>query len=273
MFCYFCGKEIGNNSEFCPYCGQSVKSGNEQYRNAQQYGANQHNNSIVENEYTPRREKRDDGINNKNVIILVCVTIAALITALIVSISVINKQNSSDDGDNAVAETESIAPSDMPEITLAPDNNLQSNEVFIRTTTYNPNYVYKNMNDIHTSKAASDQDSFRLKEVIQRYNDAWLGLVNNGDMSIYSYLRAGTQAYDYAKKFEQKPVTESYDLLEVHDVRKTDSYYYVWTHEIINEYNYEKNTTKRNEYRWIYKVGIDNSGYYIINYIKDPAYK
>ena len=127
------------------------------------------------------------------------------------------------------------------------------------------------MPEIHNSISATDQECFELEKIVYDYNQKWLNFVNNNDTSIYANLRYGTKAYEYAMKYSAKNVVESYQLLDVNDVRKYGNYYYVWTHEIITETtSYSSNNL---EYYWVYKIGKDGSGYYVENYTADPYYK
>ncbi len=138
-----------------------------------------------------------------------------------------------------------------------------------RIVTYNSGYTYKRMSDIHSSAFANDAEFITLKNVITDFNNNWINFVNSSDRTVFKYLRNGTKAYDYAIKYGSKGITESYQLMDVNDVRKSDTSYYVWTHEIINEYGASE---KRNEYHWVYQIKTDNGGYYVVDYTADPAY-
>ncbi|MDO5478734.1 MAG: hypothetical protein Q4G23_06160 [Clostridia bacterium] len=257
MFCGNCGNQAGDGAKVCPHCGKIL--------------------SVAQASPAPSPTKS----KNKGTII----TVIILLVAAIVSLCVIIFQNKKpkevvyvyDETEESASETEAAeAPAteyyvNESDVTDSADTETAApSEVFPRFVTYSPSYTYKSMPEIHYSTQADDDESFELKEFIELYNANWLNFVNYGDRSIYAYLRPNTQAYKYATNYGSKNITESFDLMKVDDVRKYGSNYYVWTHEIINEYSEGK--TKSYEYHWVYKVGKDGSGIYVENYTKDPFY-
>ncbi len=261
MYCYNCGNEIRNDALFCPFCGRSAETSNQQSSNNQY----EETYNMPEPEVLKRKRQPED--NNKMVMLWVCITVLVLIICVFASIIIINAVNRDDE------ETQSI-PQATPEtvvVTQVPEES--DEETFVRTILYNSSYTYNTMNDVHSSSPTDDKEALELKQVIHDFNGAWIEFINNYDNSVYNYLRVGTNPYNHAQKYEDKSLYQEYQLMDVMDVRKSNSYYYVWVHEIINETDYDANKKSVLEYHWVYRVGKDNDGYYIHDYIKDPAFK
>lgn len=299
MYCYNCGKNISDNSEYCPHCGNKATPGNSNF--GANYPQNTGSNYVSDNQcnesynesmppqmggyYNPQPEvnsmgSRKSNSGDKKIIIIVSIMIALLLVVLGVFMYALTRDGKNEDNE-AVKVTATVNENDQSEKSEEEDSADESSEtakpekapVFARVSTYNPNYTYKRMSDIYSSYQAPDDVSFELKEFTQRYNELWLGWVNNGDREIFSSLRSGTKAYGYAEKFASKTITETYDAFEVRDVRMTSTRFYVWTHEIINEHDYQKNTNTKKDLYWVYQIGQDMNGYYVIDYTEDPAYK
>jgi len=167
------------------------------------------------------------------------------------------------------ASQPAAAPTSTPTVTAAP--TASPSPAFLRQTTYDGSYTYKDMDSIHASTPASDEECLEMEKLIHTFNSLWLEYINNSNESIFSYLRQGTNAYQYATAYSEKIVTQEYELMDVKDARVYGNTYYVWVHEIIKEYH--SNEIKRLEYHWVYKIGRDASGYYVENYTADPFYK
>ena len=172
----------------------------------------------------------------------------------------IKTKNSSDTSSNTT--TKVAIESDKTE----PD------KIFNRFQTFSASYTYQKFPELINSIPASDEECFEMKEFIEHYNDLWMELVNNKDLSIVHYVRGNSgPRKDIDKYYNNNDVTEEFELFEVHDVRKLGSNYYIWTHEKITKYSLYK--TEHIEHHWIYKVAEDSDGHYVETYIADPHYK
>lgn len=259
MYCYNCGNEIRDDASFCPFCGRSAVSAEQKITDVQ-YGEPY---DVSEPEVPKRRRQPED--NNKSVILWVCITVLVLIICVFASVIIVNVVNRND---------KDVKPTAEPTPPIVTHNIQETNtETFVRTVLYNPSYVYETMNDIHSSSSAEDGEALELKQVIHDFNSAWIEFINYYDKGVYDFLRAGTNPYKHARDYEAKSLYQKYELMDVMDVRKSDSYYYVWVHEIINETDYDKNKQSVLEYHWVYRIGKDADGYYVHDYIRDPAFK
>ena len=199
------------------------------------------------------------------VVICILVAVAIVLAGVLVFLSVYNSG-----GEDAPIDTPKTEETDnKPDDTEIPEE-----PEFPRKSSFDSGYVYLNMEEVRSSEEADDSEAFEMQDVVTNFNNSWVEYVNTGDTSVFSYLRANTQAYRYAVAYGAKDIHEEYILMEVNDVRKYGDSYYVWTHEIIEETSTVDSTdVKRFEYHWVYKVSYSNGGYYIENYISDPAYK
>lgn len=141
-----------------------------------------------------------------------------------------------------------------------------------RVITYNDTYNYKRLTDIHNSTKTMEGEMVLMNIVIHNFNNNWVSYISTGDKKeeLYHYVRKNTKAYDNIAKYKRKNIKERYELMDVQDVRKSNNYFYVWVHEII--IHEEENQESKKEYHWVYQIGEDIDGYYIIDYTADPAY-
>ena len=287
MNCPACGRDV-TGKKFCPICGRPVEQPEPVSAQAPEQDYVPQSAQEVKADTTPRCEpiqKNDTRIkpdqnpfntptrqvaqksSKTSVMVVICIVLALaiVIAGVLLFMSVYN--SGGEDAPQGVAETEAV--------TNKPDEqNENTQPEFPRNSTYSSGYTYNNMQEIHSSKEAEDKEAFEMQDVVTSFNNSWVEYVNSGDTSVFSYLRADTQAYKYAVAYGAKDIHEEYILMEVNDVRKYGDSYYVWTHEIIEEASTVDSTdVKRFEYHWVYKVSYSDGGYYIENYISDPAYK
>ena len=251
MICSSCGKEV-TNSNFCPFCGQSM-------------GAN----FVAYNEVTsppPAPSAVKKGSNTKIFIILSCI-MAFVIVVLIGVCGYIMWSDSDEES------TERASTSDT-DITSAEEETAQEEcAPFPRLSTYDSSYTYKRMTDIHNSYQSDDATTYKLEKAVADFNDAWIEYVNHGDDDVFDYLKSGTQAHTYAVSYGKMDIKEEYVLMDVNDVRQYGDTYFVWTHEIIKRTSTTDTTKNENkEYFWVYRISHSGGGYYIEDYISDPAY-
>ena len=269
MKCSNCGCEIEPGGVFCANCGAVVETVVEQNKQAE---------APVINDKDVIQERVADGSQNTNqrnntpVIIVTIIASLAIIMAAVAALLIadpfgwLHNRGSEQNGDASFPTAMPLAtatpmPTATPEPTLPPS--------MTRLETYSRNYTYKRMNDIHSSVSASDSELLEMQELITNFNTSWTDYINVNDRTVFNYLREGTEAYNNAVKYGRKNITESYEVMDVRDARKTNSDYYVWVYEVINEYS---DKTERKEYHWVYRIGHDNGGYYVADYTSDPAY-
>ena len=278
MNCPACGRDV-TGKKFCPICGRPV----EQEAKAPVFV--QSHESKSEPEIQPKiaeqfsyvskpinlpQKQETENSSKKVLMVIICIVVALAIVfaGALAFLSVYN--SGGEDAPQKETVTEDVKPKSQKEekeqIPAQPD--------FPRKSTYNSGYTYNNMEEIHSSKETDDAKAFEVKDVVTNFNNSWVEYVNSGDSSVFSYLRADTQAYKYAVAYGAKDIHEEYILMEVNDVREVGDSYYVWTHEIIEETSTANSSeSERFEYHWVYKVSYSDGGYYIENYISDPAYK
>lgn len=249
MYCGFCGKYYEDELTVCPHCGKKPMTAGSAAK--EQKGVNSNKSSG----------------NTVTIIVALAVIIFVLMIAILpLCIEVLNDRGSKVQIDDYQDPGAVSVYTDVAE-----EESVSYEETFYRYVTYSSAYTYKNMPEINYSYEASDEDCFELAAFIENYNDKWIEFVNDGNKSIYAYLRPNTQAYKYAVSYGKKDIVEYFEVMEVNDVRKYGDCYYVWTHEVINEYS--SKADRRLEYHWVYKVGKDGSGFYVEDYTKDPHYK
>lgn len=264
MYCENCGKELKDNDKFCENCGCRVKD--------------------TFDEYTEGIKKSDlnnavSGAKNPgNVVIIILIVILGIF--ILIGSAWCGFEMYSRYKKNPSAAQTAISPtadpttktdsaaSTIPPSTAKPTATIPP--AVNRISSYNASYTYKRMGDIHSSVSASDNELAQMKNLITDYNNAWINYINNNDNTVFNYLRKDTEAYNNAVKYGQKNINESLELTDIQDVRKTNDNYYVWSHEIINEYG---DTNKRNEYHWVYQIKKDSEGFYVADYTSDPAYQ
>ncbi len=249
MNCLSCGRDV-TGKKFCPMCGQAVPAIED--------------NPKAEPKHVPNR-KPPKRANNTFIVICIVSTIAVL-AICVGAFFAMRAFNQSD--------LEVPTQSQEPVKTPAEEKEKSETPEISRFSTYDSEYTYKGMEGIHFSSEADGKTFQKLSDAVKTFNNSWVEFVNSGDRKVFGYLKEDTQAYKYAVAYGDKDITEEYILMEVNDVRQDGSTYYVWTHEIIEEHS--KDTLKekvRYEYHWVYKVTYSDGGYYVEDYIRDPAYK
>lgn len=244
MNCPSCGRDV-TGKKFCPMCGHAVPPAEDKPKAVCEHSAKKSTNSTF---------------------IIICIISTVAVLAICVGAFFAMR---------AFNQRDLKAQPKYQEDVKAPvkEEKPETSE-FARLSTYNMEYTYKGMEGIHFSSEADDKTSHRLSDAVKTFNNSWIEFVNNGDRKVFNYLKEGTQAYKYAVAYGDKDITEEYILMEVNDVRQDGSIYYVWTHEIIEEHSEASLKEKvRYEYYWVYKVAYSDGGYYVEDYIRDPAYK
>lgn len=272
IYCKNCGAENSKQGNFCKNCGQKLEWETIPPEKSQKPPMQ----PVVTDTYsedTPiYREpverivaERHPGKKDKTVTVLIVVlTLLVAVLAGIVAWILLNDNNDKKSGQQTSPETEVVSDSGT---TVEPEE-----KPFERISTYYPYYTYKDMNEIHNSTEASDEESYELEAVLEDYNDKWIDYVNYDDNDIFMYLREGTRAYNYAVNFGERDISESLIYMQVNDVRKTGNIYFVWSHEKIQTYSTIEGE-KIKEYHWVYKIRKESGNFYVEDYTADPYYK
>ena len=248
MICNFCNRQIDDSAKFCVHCGKSVPPISQQ--------------PVTANVTQTLNAQEEERKKTTNLIVWVICLVAVILITIVIGVGIISRKQAGQAVPSPMPQPQQQAVAVQPTPTPQP--------VFNRVETYSRNYSYKKMATIHASAPASDAECFELQGFIVTYNDLWTKLVNERDYSIFAYLRPDTTAHSYATKYSQTNITEEFELIEVNDVRKAGSTYYVWVHEKIKEFH--PGETKYLEYHWVYKVGRDGEGLYVEDYTHDPFY-
>lgn len=259
MICENCGFENESGVKFCVNCGMKINvTGGPDYKETDLLYDSQ------DEEYEEYGHETF-GKSRKGIIIALSALLAvALIVLIVLIIGIYNDKNMPEDK----AKTESTEAAETDSTAETADS--ETTETFNRYSTYSSDYTYKDMPDIYYSEIADDSECFEMEALIKKFNQSWVDYVNNGDNTVFKYLRTETKAYQYAINFGNKDVYEAYETIDVNDVRVYGNNYYVWVYEVINKTTSEG--TNRAVYHWVYKIGKDSEGYYVENYRSDPYY-
>ena len=259
MYCPSCGNDV-TDKKFCNVCGRPV---------VQKSGENKSGAAAVPTQPSFEVKTNRQKSSSKGLIVTICILVVLLIVVSCVQLFGLIRNPDSDADSRDVVKKEY-----RKEIKEEPDEEETPEQPeFLRESTYDSGYTYTNMEEIHSSEEAEDEEAFEMQELVTDFNNAWVEYINSGDETVFSYLREDTQAYEYAVAFGDKDICEEYILMEVNDVRQYENCYYVWTHEIIEKTSMDSSDVEQVEYHWIYKISQSSGGYYIENYISDPAYK
>jgi len=99
------------------------------------------------------------------------------------------------------------------------------------------------------------------------FDSGWIEYVNGGSDDVISLTKVGSRAYRSASSFSKVgKVKETFDLLEIGEIRKGGKGYYVWTYEEITKTEAGKTTTSK--YHWIYYLEPVEGEIKIVDYIK-----
>lgn len=93
-----------------------------------------------------------------------------------------------------------------------------------------------------------------LVRCILQFNVSWIDYVNTGDLSVFQLLNREGQATTDASGFNNKNLYESFDLLEIGEIRQGDGKFYVFTYEEIQATRGNVKNTRK--YYWIYTIVV-----------------
>lgn len=102
------------------------------------------------------------------------------------------------------------------------------------------------------------------------FDSHWIDYVNGDDSSnskVLDFVKKNSKAYDNAVSFSKVgKIKETFNLLEIGEIRQGEKGFYVWVHEEIRIEEGGKVTDKT--YNWIYYLEPENGQMKIVNYYK-----
>ncbi len=156
------------------------------------------------------------------------------------------------------------------------------NEGFFK---YNLNLVYREngtykYSELKDSKQVTDGDGYKFEgdfysnkfgaiETVLAFNKLWIEYVNQGNTNLFSRVKKDSEAYEDIMKFNKNGLTENFKTVEIGEVRNYNDFYYVWTHEVIEELRNGEITLR--EYNWIYKLKKEEMDFYIVAFTGDKV--
>lgn len=99
------------------------------------------------------------------------------------------------------------------------------------------------------------------------FDSQWTDYVNGGSDAAIDLTKPGSSAYRDASSYSKVgKIKETFDLLQIGEIRKGSSGYYVWTYESITKT--ESGTTTQANYHWIYYLEPVDGAMKIVSYTK-----
>ena len=99
------------------------------------------------------------------------------------------------------------------------------------------------------------------------FDSKWIDYVNDENRGVLDLTKQDSQAYKNVSQFSKYgKIQEEFLLLEIGEIRQTESAFYVWAHESIRITENGNKTIK--EYRWVYQVEPVENQMKIVNYCK-----
>ncbi|WBW94732.1 hypothetical protein [Oceanirhabdus sp. W0125-5] len=139
----------------------------------------------------------------------------------------------------------------------------------------NGTYKYTELKD---SVEVTEEDGYKFEgdfysnkygaiDTVVRFNELWLEYVNKGNTEVYNSVLKDSEAYKDIKSFNRNGLKEEFKTFEIGEVRNFNDYYYVWTHEVIEESRNGEVTLR--EYNWIYKLQKKEMDFYLVDFTRD----
>lgn len=99
------------------------------------------------------------------------------------------------------------------------------------------------------------------------FDSQWIDYVNEGSKSVLDLLKKDSDAYRKALAFTKVgKIKETFNLLEIGEIRQGGKGFYIWTHEEIQIT--EKGVVTDKKYNWIYYLEPTDGKMQIVNFIK-----
>lgn len=240
-FCKKCGLPLNTDVKFCPACGAKI----------------------------------NENINGKTPIIIISVLASALLTAIGVLLGATVFSDREMSANPKTAATESIVPTNEP--TDIPQNTQTADAITPlpaqsdnADSCYSPALTYKRMPEIHNSVPASDYIYNEAYNTVYGFDTACEAYMN-GYGDIPQQLLYGSTAYNQQTNYKKRHphLTQTYEQINIRDVRQYGDYCYVWVTEILTQY--ENSSSKTTDEHWVYKLINRGGTLYITDYTADPA--
>ncbi len=123
-------------------------------------------------------------------------------------------------------------------------------------------YAVEGLDDMDV--VASEDVIKSLWSVMIGYNAAWIDYVNNNDLSCLDFLKSDGAAFSSASSFNADGTTESFESLELGEVRTDGTYYYLFDKETIKVTTNGNTATDTSEA--LYRLVLDGETYKILDY-------
>ncbi|MBK5262685.1 MAG: hypothetical protein JJE17_08970, partial [Peptostreptococcaceae bacterium] len=149
-----------------------------------------------------------------------------------------------------------------------PVNPFPANKNIIEIS-MNPNLIYvadKDYGNADINKSLPViENTDQVIETIVEYDSKWIDYVNSGDKSVLALTAPGSQAEKNTLNFAKAgKIKETFNSLEIGEVRKGTKGYYIWAREEIEILENNLSTTK--VYDWIYQLTPVENQMKIVNY-------
>ena len=251
MNCPYCGAKINNNDSFCPKCGNKLTNNSQNYqKNNQNNNQNQNKNSLL------------------IVILVVLVVIVSALSGLVfISYNKDNENIKQKAAHNTFEPQETALPTENNAGTETDNSNYADGDGY-----YSPYWTYKGMPEIYESVLSSQSSFDWVTNLIYSFDMDCKEYMNNG-AEVPSQLLEGSNAYLQQTDYKQRHpnMTQTYDLIDVMNVRENGNYYFAWVNERLTQVDSGIERIE-NDY-WVYKLVDRNGSLYIVDYIYDPAHK
>ncbi len=139
----------------------------------------------------------------------------------------------------------------------------------IKEVSMNPDLIYVSGKDYGTADINQSlpviESTDQVMNTIVEYDSKWIDFVNNGDKGVLDLTASGSPAEKNALNFTKAgEIKETFNFLEMGEVRKGSKGYYIWVREEIEIL--ENNLTTTKVYNWIYLVTPVENQMKIVNY-------
>ena len=253
MFCGNCGKDMGENSKFCPYCGKKVIKGGD--------GVYYMGEGAEDDSYDSVPKIRDREFDKKSANIVTTIAVAVAVIA-VVSLCFVLFRPKGQKNDNTLdkKETTAVAKNDDISETTEPTATPTSEP----TETPDSGYIDE---EADMPEEESGNYSYSPEDNLQNYVYCFVNAVNTGDYSDAKYcMQIGSNIYETQKKVSQnlyeKGVEESIQSCQTTNVKWLDSYTAeVTSYEKIRVL-YSDGTQKTVKQSYIYTC-VENNGAYL----------
>ncbi|WP_027399426.1 zinc ribbon domain-containing protein [Anaerovorax odorimutans] len=119
-------------------------------------------------------------------------------------------------------------------------------------------------------KSENGKDLYYDNEIVGtliQFDSKWVDYLNNANNEVFELIKSGSQAEENARTFSKVgKVKETFNLLEIGEIRKGENGYYTWCHEEIEIQ--ENGNLNSKSYNWIYHLEVVGDKIQIVNYYK-----